>query len=85
MREYLTIHEAAIVLRIAPRTLRNKMARGGFREGEHYFRPPGLGPRFKRAALHEWVEGRASRASLPTPLAVNSSNSKACSWHPFIM
>jgi len=55
--EYLTVSEAAELLRIAPRTLRNKMSHGLFRLGEHFIRPRGLGPRFKRGALLRWLEG----------------------------
>jgi hypothetical protein len=56
--EYLTIEETAQRLKLAPKTLRNKMAAGLLREGEHYFRPPGLGPRFKWSAVAAWLEGR---------------------------
>lgn len=58
MSDYLTIAEAAEMLRIKESTLRNKMAAGVFREGEHYFRRRGLAPRFKRAALEAWLEGK---------------------------
>jgi len=54
--EYLKISEAAALLKIAPRTLRNKMAAGFFQRGVHYFSPPGLGPRFKRSAVVAWLE-----------------------------
>src|SRR6185369_14367914 len=57
--EYLTVSEAAELLRIAPRTLRNKMSHGLFRLGEHYIRPRGLGTRFKRGSLLRWLEGTA--------------------------
>ena len=68
MTEYLTIGEAAEFLRVAPRTLRNKMANGIFQEGWHFFRPPGMGPRFKRRALEQWVEGTDRRAREMSPL-----------------
>lgn len=54
--EYLTTDEAAAFLRVAPKTLRNKVAAGVFRQGEHFFRKPGLGPRWKRAAIVRWLE-----------------------------
>ena len=32
------------------------MAAGIFHKGVHYFRPTGLGPRFKWTAVVEWLE-----------------------------
>jgi hypothetical protein len=55
--DYLTTFEAADLLRVKPKTLKNMKARGVFREGVHFFRRPGLGPRWKRDALIEWLEG----------------------------
>jgi len=55
--EYLTTFEAAELLRVKSKTLRNMKARGVFREGLHFFRRQGLGPRWKRGALIEWLEG----------------------------
>jgi excisionase family DNA binding protein len=54
--EYLTISEAAHVLRVKPKTLRNKIARGLFVEGVHFIRRRGLGLRFKRDGLARWLE-----------------------------
>ena len=54
--EYLTIAEAAARLKVAPKTLRNKMASGVFRKGVHYFSPPGMGPRFKWSVIVSWLE-----------------------------
>jgi hypothetical protein len=48
---YLTTAEASAFLRIAPKTLRNKVAAGIFLEGEHFYKKPGLGRRWKREAL----------------------------------
>lgn len=56
--EYLTTGEATELLRLAPKTLRNKVASGVFVEGAHFFRKPGLGPRWKREALVRWLEDR---------------------------
>ncbi len=67
MTDLLTIREAAAYLRIAPETLRNKMSTGIFRVGTHYVRPPGLGPRFKRAALERWLAGGGA-APIKSPL-----------------
>jgi excisionase family DNA binding protein len=55
---YLSIAEAAELLRISQATLRNKMCKGVFVEGKHFFRPRASQPLFKRAALEEWIEGR---------------------------
>ena len=57
MVEYLTTFEAAELLRVKSKTLKNMKARGVFREGLSFFRRPGLGPRWKRDALIEWLEG----------------------------
>ena len=57
MIEYLTTFEAAELLRVRPKTLKNMKARGVFREGVHFFWRPGLGPRWRRDALIEWLEG----------------------------
>jgi Helix-turn-helix domain len=54
--EYLTIAEAAARLKVAPKTLRNKMASGVFHKGVHYIRPKGLGTRFKWGAVVAWLE-----------------------------
>ena len=56
MDQYLTIPEVAALLRVKPKTLRNKIASGVFREGVHFFRPLGLGTRFKWSAVVAWVE-----------------------------
>lgn len=54
--EYLTTAEAAELLRLKPKTLRNKVLAGVFREGHHFYRKAGLGPRWKREALVLWLE-----------------------------
>ena len=56
--EYLTTAEAAALLRVKPKTLRNKVLAGVFREGQHFYRKAGLGPRWKRDALVLWLEGK---------------------------
>jgi hypothetical protein len=38
---------------------------GTWAKGLHWFSPPGLGPRFKRAALLRWLEGSEPRAADP--------------------
>jgi hypothetical protein len=54
--EYLTIAELSERLKVKPKTIKNKMARGIFQRGVHYFSPPGLGPRFKWSAVVTWLE-----------------------------
>ena len=54
--EYLTISEVAVRLKVAPKTVRNKMASGVFCKGVHYVRPKGLGTRFKWGAVVAWLE-----------------------------
>src|SRR5262249_53870242 len=54
--EYLTISEVAARLKVAPKTVRNKMASGVFRKGVHYVRPKGFGTRFKWGAVVAWLE-----------------------------
>jgi excisionase family DNA binding protein len=60
---YLTIAEAAELVRVSPKRLRNLMANGTLREGTHYTRPAGLRPRFKREALLAWLEGSEGESS----------------------
>lgn len=61
MLQYLTIAEAASLLRIDQQTMRNKISLGIFREGVHFFRPRGSRPLFKRQALEDYVEGREAQ------------------------
>jgi len=56
MDEYLTVTELAALLKLSRKTIQNKMASGCFRQGVHYFRPPGTGPRFKWSAVVAWLE-----------------------------
>jgi hypothetical protein len=58
MTTYLTITEAAALARVSPKRLRNLMADDTLREGVHFTRPRGLGPRFRREAFLAWLEGR---------------------------
>jgi len=56
LEEYLTINEVAARLKLSPKTIKNKMASGVFRKGVHYFRPRGIGPRFKWSVVQAWLE-----------------------------
>ena len=70
--EYLTICEVSAFLKVKPKTVQNKISSGVFLKGVHYFRPEGMGPRFKRSAVIAWLErdNRESRGdsdSIPMP------------------
>jgi hypothetical protein len=67
--EYLTTAEVAALLRVKPKTVRNKVAAGVFRQGEHFFRKRGLGPRWKREAIVRWLETEETSAVDVFPLA----------------
>jgi len=56
--EYLTIKEVAARLKLKPKTVQNKMAKGILRKGVHYVSPKGLGPRFMWTAIVAWLEGK---------------------------
>jgi Helix-turn-helix domain len=58
MDEYLTITEVAERLKLTPKTVRNKMASGVFKQGVHYFRRKGIGTRFKWGAVIAWLESK---------------------------
>ncbi len=67
MEEYLTVAEVAHRLKISPKTVRNRMAAGIYREGSHYFSPEVIDKhgktwrteaRFKWAAIVAWQEGK---------------------------
>jgi hypothetical protein len=51
MDEYLSIESVAKRLELTPKTVRNKMAKGDFKLGVHYFRPAGMETRFKWSAI----------------------------------
>ena len=55
--EYLTVAEAAALLKVSPKRVMNMMSTGIFTEGLHFFRPRGMKPRFKAAVLRAYVEG----------------------------
>ena len=58
---YLTVAEVAARLKLAPKTVRNRMYGGTWRSGEHWFSRPGIGARFKWSALVRWLEGGAEQ------------------------
>jgi len=65
---YLNTTEAAELVRVSPKRLRNLMTDGTLREGLHYTRPAHLGPRFKRAALLAWLDPYHPEAEDEIPL-----------------
>ncbi len=66
---FLTIREAADLVRVSPKRLRNLMASRVLVEGVHFNRPPGLGPRFKLRALVEWLDPPAGATDDAIPMA----------------
>ena len=75
-REFLTVAELAAVLGLTPKTVRNRMHDGTWRRGEHWFHPPGIGPRLRWSAIRAWPEsdrpvpttpGAAYGAGIPSP------------------
>jgi hypothetical protein len=66
----LTIVEAADFLRLDEQTVRNKMSKGVFIRGLHYFkRERQIGVRFKRAALRAWLEGEEKKPAAVLQMA----------------
>ena len=55
--EYLTIKEVGELCRVKPDTVKDRMRRGVYKLGIHYFRPAGSRPRFKKSAVIAWLEG----------------------------
>jgi len=68
MNEYLTIAEVAALLKVSPKRVRNLMSAGVFRQGEHFWRRSGLGPRFKQSAITAWVEGQDEPKMMTFPV-----------------
>jgi hypothetical protein len=52
---FLTIEEAARIARCKPKTLRNLMANGTLREGDHFTRPRGRRPLMRYDKLLAWL------------------------------
>ncbi len=61
MSDWLTSQEAADLLRITPSELRRLRRLGRFKKGVHYTTPPGMHPRWKRAALMQHLTGGAAK------------------------
>jgi hypothetical protein len=54
---YLTTAEFGRRLRWSARTIHDKIATAVFREGIHFFQPPGCHRLWKWSAIVEWLEG----------------------------
>jgi len=67
--EYLTISEVADRLRVSPKRVRNLMAAKVFVRGEHFFRPRGIGPRFRWSRVVAWLEDQSQGSAEPIPMA----------------
>jgi hypothetical protein len=67
--EYLTIAEVASILKVTAKRIRNMMSSGAFRQGDHFFRRRGLGPRFSRARLDSWLRDDDGISSDNIPMA----------------
>ncbi|MGH9204839.1 MAG: hypothetical protein ACRD2A_26740 [Vicinamibacterales bacterium] len=69
--EYMTTREAGELLRLSPKSLRNKIALGIFREGVHYHTRRGIGLRWLHSALVDWLAGtdRKDESENDLPLA----------------
>lgn len=67
--EYLSVAETAARVHLSPKRLRNLMSAGVFKAGYHFFRPQGIGPRFKWSRVVEWLEGGQSEADDTIPMA----------------
>jgi hypothetical protein len=50
--EYLTIKEAAELCRVKPDTIKDRMRRGVYKLGFHYFRPGGIATTFQKERCH---------------------------------
>jgi hypothetical protein len=54
--EYLRVADLAVRLKLAPKTVRNRMHDGTWRRGEHWFSRRGIAPRFRWSAIVRWLE-----------------------------
>jgi len=74
--EYLTVAEVAAILRLSAKRVRNMMSRGIFRRGEHFFRRPGIGPRFVRSRVEAWLRNGEAVSSDSIPMARGSGRGR---------
>jgi hypothetical protein len=71
--EYLTVKEVAALLKVSPKRIQNMMAAGVFKQGEHFFRPPAMRPRFKKTALTAWIEQKEEKQTVVIQLKKGST------------
>lgn len=62
MDELLTVAELGEWLRLESSGVYTLMKRGILQKGIHWIKPTGLGPRFKRQAISDWLEGKSKPA-----------------------
>ncbi len=77
---YLTTAEVADRLHLSTKTLRKRIADGVFRQGEHFFRPAGMQPKWKWSAVVATVEAAAAEcaaAEAVVPLAQSGRSRSA--------
>ncbi len=67
--EYLTVSEVASLLKVSPKRVRNMMSGGAFQSGDHFFRRPGIGPRFLRSRVEAWLQNRHAVSAEAIPMA----------------
>ena len=67
--EYLTVSEVASLLKVSPKRVRNMMSGGAFQPGEHFFRRPGIGPRFLRSRVEAWLRHGSGVPAEAIPMA----------------
>lgn len=69
MTEFLTLAEASAKLKLAPKTIQNKMDKGILVRGLHWFKRDGeIGVRFDPEALEKWVrdgDGKQKPKGIP--------------------
>ena len=74
--EYLTVAEVAAILKVSPKRIRNMMSRGSFRSGEHFFRRPGIGPRFVRSRVDAWLRDGDAMSADSIPMARHTTGAR---------
>ena len=67
--EYLTVSEVASLLKVSPKRVRNMMSGGTFQPGDHFFRRPGIGPRFLRSRVENWLRNGCAVPAEAIPMA----------------
>lgn len=82
--QYLTVAEAADLLRLSIKRVRNQMSSGIFVEGDHFVRPRGIGPRFIRSRLESWLRGSDEPRSDEIPMARSSARYRSARMSPTV-